>query len=297
MPVMFNRKITAALVRDLYESGAMSPAIVLTPSGWDVEPSPEGAGVFAALTQSDLEAFLDGYDDTQELSEDDAEAIAAGDGDHYAIAQIGVTGAGEWEVVFPEMVDGPDAWRECYAVDRSTARQVVAEPDSTHHLTRWSEVWVTSEGAWLRRWHSLQISSMGQWFEAVDAATIAEEAYDGQYDDRIAEDAPPLLQAARLARELVATCAAPYRSDDYGKVRPIDELGDLATEAFATARIISDLLRRCVTSDIRDERARAARFVIEAEGYDHGRAAQRLGIKPTTLSNLTRDPENLISDR
>lgn len=286
---MFNHTITAGLVRDLYESGAMSPAIVLTPSGWDVEACPEGAGAFAVLTQSDLAAYLDAYDNTQELSDDDAEAVARGEGDHFAITQVGDTGTGEWEVVFPEMGEGPDAWRECYAIDVSTARQVVAGPDSTHHLTRWSEVWITSEGEWVRRWHSLQATSMGQWFETVDAATIAEEAYDGQYEDRIAEDAPPLLRAARLARDLVAACAAPYRSDDFGKVRDIDELGDLAAEAFATARIVSDLLRRRVSSDVRDERAMAARFVIEAEGDDHGRTARRLGINPATLSNLLSD--------
>lgn len=274
--------ITRDLVADLatYNTRADQTAIALTPTGWQIEVDPDRTPPRSAITLDGVHAYADGELGT--LTDDDFDAIATDrdyripdeHGDHTSPPEDA-----DPRVVLPvgENTDGED-WEGAWWFDLNTAREVVAADHTEwvfHSARRLDALLVTASGQLVRRVGSNWQGEFGETWTEISETEAAEWMYQAD-PDLIAEGGlPPLLAAARTARQLVDLLAAP-------------EALDAAEQAVSDTAVIGTLLRERVLADIRTARVSSARVVVAAEGGNVSAAARRLGIAQQTLAQLIR---------
>jgi hypothetical protein len=289
--------ITPDLIRELAESRGRQVAITLGSDGWEVTVHPD-APAPAHLTAIDRDGLVTAWMDGDELDDDLVAAVIDSIGERHLRDETGALATcedGDWQVVLPADEEDPagDAWELAYVVSLSGATEVVHGIHQTggdRGLPTGRDLYRTAGGRWVEREDSPYATRHGIWWTEVTPADAAAWVYRADEQEiRVAPRVSALVDAARAARTIVDLVTPERRH--YG-VDPQDRAAQLRRAAaederlFAVARIVSDLLRTVVLSDVRAARGTAARTVHEAEQRNDTRTAARLGISRQTLADL-----------
>lgn len=273
-----------------------STGLVLTDRGWAT----------AVWTETDWHgpvgmtgADVLGWHDSDEYDPDAGEALAAGPNptvgvtfkilDEYGNLTEPEDGAAI-AVALPagEPDDQEAGWEGAFWFYVDEASREVEATIPQIRSSRHSELWRTPGGRWVKVTDSARGGRHVVWTEVSheEAAQMAYLAEPGQVP--IDDHTPPLIRAARAARELADAVDAPaIRMIDTDPGRTAFRLDEAAAiDTVHTARAIGALVRGRVQAELRDTRATAAHRLVRAVGDDQGKAARLLGMDRTTLNKL-----------
>jgi hypothetical protein len=303
--------VTPDLVRDLYEyaqrTGRPSQTgIVLADEGWETRVWTDHSdtpytGVIAC-TAEDIDTLCDGEpfdDDVADMLTRPSDP-ATGRDDYRIPDEHGEHTSPYGDDLDPIVVAGEvdddgetdESWTSAWWFDRAQATLIVAENGRLGDVAAVTSLWRTATGRWVTQTRQVTGDGRDHWAE-LSAEQAATFIYDADPALVAADEPVPLVAAAVAARELVDALTPPVipRGERPLADRAEQVLDDM-TEAVDTARAVSELLRRRVLADVRQQRATAAWRVNAAFGHGHGaraRAAEHLGMSPQTLSNLIGD--------
>ncbi|HEY9475387.1 MAG TPA: hypothetical protein VIS06_16260 [Mycobacteriales bacterium] len=289
--------ITPDMIADLHDAGlrtsrADQTGIVLGSDGWETAVW-TGAGPdtgLVALTAADIYGWLDGTD----LDDDAVAALTVPSEtqatDYRILSETGSAkdpGDVTWQVCVGDATSV--SWTDAFWFDMDKARELVAEPAGLYEdKGRASSLWITAEGTYLIRTQSKWVGEPDdQWLKA--SMTEAVEFVYGSDQDLVVDELPPVLSAARHAAGLVAELAPPQvgrNSDPDVDTAIARRHAGEAAEVVHAAKVLAELVRTQVLSDLRDTRGRAAWIVVRAHDGDRNAAAEQLGMSYPTLSGL-----------
>ena len=302
---MTDLTITPDLVRDLHDrSGGAAPdryGIVLTSGGWQIDSwdnRPEWPVAFTAEA-------TDAYSDEDGVLDDDA-AEALSTPEQHLSASYDVwseygddrrpPAGGEVTVVTGDWGHEAlyESWTEAWWFDAATATELVCDSTAELNTGRTSSLWRTAGGRYVACTRSIRAGEADRSWSEVTRDAAAEWAYHADAD-RVAENLPPLLAAARhlrAAQDAITVPRAPNPSGEPEYAR-YDLIEEAAIEAVHDARALTELARGTAGSGLRAKRARAARLVTLAAGSEQA-AADALNISRKTLTDLVADEQSYI---
>lgn len=273
---MTDLTITPNLIAELHNAAqrGANAGLMLTSEGWEVRSWIDTSEIHhpVAMTAEDLSVLLDG----EPLDKDLAAELASGaatSADYQVRDEDGEISspAADADVVValtsPDNEDG--GWAGAWWFDANNARELVGEQKEDRERGKAESLWITAAGRYVVRLDSVINGEHTVWYEISedDAAAFLYDA-PGLAETTQGADLPVLVRAARLARELADLITPPPGRTIPGEYGTTDYRVDheLATERFAAAGIIGDLVRTRVTADLRTVRATIARQVHRSTG-------------------------------
>ncbi|WP_158888037.1 hypothetical protein [Amycolatopsis anabasis] len=271
--------ITPGLIRELHTRGQTARVgVALTDTGWHVLGIPDGIPYPVAITDQDVDAWLDGT----ELDNATAEALAQSPHEIYPYRVCDETGrdttpapGADVRVVTtaPDAAeDNPDpAWAGAWWFDLNQATELLSAPRTLQQGTA-EALWHTTSGRFVVQHDSIVGLDHTLCHEAT-LADVAHRIYQAP-DDLVAVDPdrqPAVMRAALAARELVDALPTPRGhwvsySDTSGYWRVDDP--DLAAASFAAAGVLGNLITSAVLPDLHTVRSTTADALYRHTGRD-----------------------------